>query len=144
MTEFIPPYLQLPDPTPSGDDVISNDGYFPDLSEFEFEQNYQVTDVFNGKARYLIIAAMAFVNTQIAKVDGQLQLAEELRATYRMCVYAKAMQLICERHTSIDTKTKSEFQQEKKQQMALVYANEVRRLLFVLNGVGSDISVELI
>lgn len=140
----VPEYLQLPDPVLTADDVVENDGYFPDLSQAEFEQNYQVTDVFKGKTRYLLLSALVATNNQLTKVLGSTTLETALSSSYRMCVYAKAMQMACERYSSIDTKTKSEFEAEKKHQLALVYANEYRRLLQVLGGVTTEISCELI
>lgn len=136
----VPEYLQLPDPVPSADDAIENNGYFPDLSQAEFEQNYQVTDVFSGKVRYMLQSAMIEVNNYLAATV----VTPELQATYRMCVYARAMQMICERYTSIDTQTKSEFAQESKEKIAIAYANEYRRLLQVLNGEQCQVNCTLI
>lgn len=141
---IVPEFLQLPDPVPSIDDAISNNGYYPNLSQAEFEKNYQVTDVFAGKTKYLLTAAMTIANNDIDKKKDTVVLPTELNTTYRMCVYAKAMMMICDTQTSVDTKTKSEFNSESKERIALVYANEYRRLLFALSGVTSETNCALI
>lgn len=140
----VPLYLQLPDPVLSVDDAIVNDGYFPDLSQAEFEKNYQVTDVFSGKTNYLLQASMIMVNHQIDKVVGSAALATELNTTYRLCVYAYAMAMICQRYGAIDTQTNTEFKREQKANLAVVYENEFRRLLFVLVGTANQMTCELI
>lgn len=136
----VPVFLQLPDPVPAVDDAVENDGYFPDLSIFEFEQNYQITDVFQGKTRYMLESAKVAVNSQLDKVEGKIALATELESTYRMCVYACAAMKICQRYGSVDTKTKSEFEQEKKTTLAEVYKNEYRRLLLILSGAQGEVT----
>lgn len=136
----VPEYLQLPEPVIDEDDAIENDGYFPALSIAEFEQNYQITDVFQGKTRYMLESAKVAANNQIDKVAGQTTLAEALADTYRMCVYACAAMKICQRYGSIDTKSKSEFEQEKKQTLAEVYKNEYRRLLLILSGAEGEVT----
>ena len=137
----IPAYLQLPDPVISDDDTILNlDAYFPPLSMAEFEQNYQVTDVFAGKTRYILESAKITVNADIDKIKDAIALPEELKATYRMCVYACAAMKICQRYGSVDTKTKSEFLVESKKNLAEIYKNEYRRLLIILNGGSGEIT----
>lgn len=136
----VPEYLAIPDPVPDADDAVENDGYFPDLSIFEFEQNYQVTDVFQGKTRYMLQSAKIAVNNQIAKIADLESLPEALADTYRMCVYASAMMMICQRYGSVDTKTRSEFEREKKAALAMEYKNEYRRLLLALNGDGCEVT----
>jgi len=137
----VPAYLQLPDPIVSEDDTILNlEAYFPPLSIAEFEQNYQVTDVFAGKTRYMLESAKIAVNAQITKVENAIKLPAEQNATYRMCVYACAMMLICQRYGSVDTKTKSEFLAESKKNLAEIYKNEYRRLLLLLSGVQGEIT----
>jgi hypothetical protein len=130
----VPDYLQLPDPSLSPDDTVLNDGYYPNLSMAEFEQNYQVTDVFQGKTLYMLQSAKIAVNSQLSKTAGQTTLETALADTYRMCVYACAMMMICQRYGSVDTQKKQEYEQEKKQTLAVVYKNEYRRLLFILTG----------
>jgi len=137
----VPAYLQLPDLVISEDDTILNlEAYFPPLSIAEFEQNYQVTDVFAGKTRYMLESAKIAVNAQITKVENAIKLPAEQNATYRMCVYACAMMLICQRYGSVDTKTKSEFLAESKKNLAEIYKNEYRRLLLLLSGVQGEIT----
>lgn len=137
----VPAYLQLPDPVIGEDDTILNlDSYFPPLSIAEFEQNYQITDVFAGKTRYMLESAKITVNADIDKIKDAIALPEELKATYRMCVYACAAMKICQRYGSVDTKTKSEFLTESKKNLAETYKNEYRRLLLLLAGIQGEVT----
>ncbi len=141
MNYLIPAYLQSPEVVISEDDTILNlDNYFPPLSIKEFEKNYQATDVFAGKTRYMLESAKIAVNSQITKVENLINLPAEQNATYRACVYACAMMMICQRYGSVDTKNKSEFEREKKENLALIYQNEFRRLLLLLNGSPSELT----
>jgi hypothetical protein len=130
----VPDYLQLPEPEPADNDEVVSDGYFPSVFVSEFEQNYQVTDVFQGKTRYMLQTAAVAVNSQLEKIENALSMTAELETTYRMCVYACAMMMICQRCGSVDTQSKEEFIQERKTALALEYKNEYRRLLLVLSG----------
>ena len=137
----IPSFLELQDPVDNPDDIITNnDMYFPNLSQAEFEQNYQITDVFQAKTRYMLLTAMLSVNSQANKVVGQNTIDEVLKATYRMCVYACAMMMTCQRYGSVDTQSKEEFIAERKSALALEYKNEYRRLLLILNGNGCEVT----
>lgn len=136
----IPEYLVLPEVVPDENDTILNDSYFPDLSMYEFEQNYQVTDVFQGKTRTVLETAKVAVNNQIDKEPDADTLAPELNDTYKMCVYAAAMMFICTRYGSVDTQTKDEYVQERKTALAQSYKNEYRRLLLVLSGNGCEVT----